>query len=137
MIKFESSRDNAKHTPLDTPTRMDRGSLQQHGDNALGPAREFGRTDLTELRAGHDGNVLPGPRRAGPLPGLADLAAGRAGAGRGARARLAGPAAGTGDRRPAGGWRLAAGFGLALVPIVAAPLAAQLLWAGIGAVRPG
>ena len=31
------------HTPLDTPAAMDRGSLQQHGDNALGLAREFGR----------------------------------------------------------------------------------------------
>ena len=24
------------HTPLDTPAAMDRGSLQHHGDNALG-----------------------------------------------------------------------------------------------------
>ena len=32
------------------PQSMDRGSLQHHGDNALGLAREFGRTDLTRLR---------------------------------------------------------------------------------------
>ncbi|MEK8109219.1 hypothetical protein NKG94_39950 [Micromonospora sp. M12] len=33
--------------------------------------------------------------------------------------------------------RLAAGFGLALVPIVAAPVAAQLLWLAITTIRPG
>lgn len=35
------------------------------------------------------------------------------------------------------GRRLAAGFGLALVPIVAAPLAAQALWAAVTAIRLG
>lgn len=120
------------HTPLDTPAAMDRGSLQMHGDNALGLAREFGRADLTALRAGHDATYFPVPGGLVRYPGwltwpLAALAAlgvlvlgwlvrrtGRAGAG-----------------------RLAAGFGLALVPIVAAPVAAQLLWAGITALRPG
>ncbi|WP_422754483.1 M28 family peptidase [Micromonospora sp. WMMD708] len=120
------------HTPLDTPAAMNRGSLQMHGDNALGLAREFGRADLTALRAGHDATYFPVPgglvRYPGwltwPLAALAVLGvlvlgwqvrrAGRAGAG-----------------------RLVAGFGLALVPIVVAPVAAQLLWAGITALRPG
>lgn len=31
------------HTPLDTPEAMDRGSLQQHGDNALGLAGSSAR----------------------------------------------------------------------------------------------
>ena len=40
----------AYHTPLDTPERLDRGSLQQHGENALRLARSLGNTDLTELK---------------------------------------------------------------------------------------
>ena len=47
------------HTPLDVPARVDRGSLQMHGDNALGLAREFGRTDLGDLSAGHDDTYFP------------------------------------------------------------------------------
>ncbi|MFI1193004.1 M28 family peptidase [Micromonospora sp. NPDC020750] len=120
------------HTPLDTPAAMDRASLQQHGDNALGLAREFGRTDLTDLRSGHDATYFPVPGGLVRYPGwlvlpLA-LAALVAVAALGWLARRRG-------RTTYG--RLAAGFGLALVPIVAAPLAAQLLWAGITAVRPG
>ncbi|MBM7082331.1 M28 family peptidase [Micromonospora humidisoli] len=120
------------HTPLDTPAAMDRGSLQMHGDNALGLAREFGRADLTALRAGHDATYFPVPGGLVRYPGwltwpLAALAV------------LGVLALGWLVRRTgrAGAGRLAAGFGLALVPIVAAPVAAQLLWAGITALRPG
>ncbi|MBW4703385.1 M28 family peptidase [Micromonospora sp. RL09-050-HVF-A] len=120
------------HTPLDTPAAMDRGSLQMHGDNALGLAREFGRTDLTALRAGHDASYFPVPGGLVRYPGwltwpLAALAV------------LGVLALGWLVRRTgrAGTGRLFAGFGLALVPVVAAPVAAQLLWAGITALRPG
>ncbi|MEU7980268.1 M28 family peptidase [Micromonospora sp. NPDC049081] len=120
------------HTPLDTPAAMDRGSLQMHGDNALGLAREFGRADLTALKSGHDATYFPVPgglvRYPGwltwPLAALAVLGV----LVLGWQVRHTGRA-GTG--------RLFAGFGLALVPIVAAPIAAQLLWAGITALRPG
>nr|WP_229687127.1 M28 family peptidase [Micromonospora parathelypteridis] len=120
------------HTPLDTPAAMDRGSLQQHGDNALGLAREFGRTDLTELRSGHDATYFPVPGGLVRYPGwltlpLALLAV-AAVAALGWLTRRSGRAS-TG--------RLAAGFGLALVPIVAAPVAAQLLWLAITTIRPG
>jgi hypothetical protein len=39
----------AYHTPLDNPVLLDRGSLQQHGENALSLARALGNTDLTQL----------------------------------------------------------------------------------------
>ncbi|MEV7985122.1 M28 family peptidase [Micromonospora sp. NPDC085948] len=120
------------HTPLDTPAAMDRGSLQQHGDNALGLAREFGRTDLTELRSGHDATYFPVPGGLVHYPGtftlpLALLAV-AAVAALGWLVRRRGRAS-TG--------RLAAGFGLALAPIVVAPVAAQLLWLAITTIRPG
>jgi peptidase M28-like protein len=39
----------AYHTPLDNPALLDRGSLQQQGENALSLARGFGNADLTQL----------------------------------------------------------------------------------------
>ena len=39
----------AYHTPQDNPQMLDRGSLQQHGENALSLARSLGNTDLTQL----------------------------------------------------------------------------------------
>ncbi len=39
----------AYHTPLDNAGVLDRGSLQQHGENALSLARRFGNADLTQL----------------------------------------------------------------------------------------
>ncbi|WP_446217037.1 M28 family peptidase [Micromonospora sp. IBHARD004] len=120
------------HTPLDTPAAMDRGSLQQHGDNALGLAREFGRTDLKALRSGHDATYFPVPGGLVRYPGWLTLPL----------ALLAVAAVGVlgwllRRRGRATAGRLAAGFGLALAPIVAAPLGASLLWAGITTLRPG
>ena len=40
----------AYHTPLDNPQLIDRGSLQQHGENALALARGFGNADLAQLQ---------------------------------------------------------------------------------------
>lgn len=120
------------HTPLDTAESLDRGSLQHHGANALGLAREFGRTDLTRLDAGGDATYFPVLGSLVSYPGAATwpLAA---------LALLAVAALGWLARRQGRtSWsRLAAGFGLTLVPLVAAPVAAQLLWAAIVAVRPG
>ncbi|MGC4762476.1 M28 family peptidase [Micromonospora sp. DT46] len=120
------------HTPLDTPAAMDRSSLQHHGDNALGLAREFGRVDLRALDSGNDATYFPVPGGLVRYPGwlvlpLALLALA-------AVAALGWLALRRG--RTTGG-RLAAGFGLALLPLVLAPLAAQLLWAAITALRPG
>ncbi|MEV5694927.1 M28 family peptidase [Micromonospora globbae] len=120
------------HTPLDTAAALDRASLQQHGDNALGLAREFGRIDLTDLRAGGDATYFPLPGGLVRYPGWLTLPL--------ALIALAAVAALGWLVRRRGrttGRRLAAGFGLALVPIVAAPLAAQALWAAVTAIRPG
>lgn len=120
------------HTPLDTAESLDRGSLQHHGANALGLAREFGRTDLTRLDAGGDATYFPVLGSLVSYPGAATwpLAA---------LALLAVAALGWLARRQGRtSWsRLAAGFGLTLVPLVAAPVAAQLLWAATVAIRPG
>ncbi len=40
----------AYHTPLDNPQLLDRGSLQQHGENALSLARRFGNADLAQFQ---------------------------------------------------------------------------------------
>jgi hypothetical protein len=40
----------AYHTPLDNAQLLDRGSLQQHGENALSLARTLGNADLTQLQ---------------------------------------------------------------------------------------
>ncbi|MDG4821332.1 M28 family peptidase [Asanoa sp. WMMD1127] len=120
------------HTPLDTPATVDRRTLQQHGDNALGLVRAFGATDLGALKAGGDATYFPVPGTlvvypgwlTWPLAGLALLAV----------LALAVLTVRTGR---ASWGRLAGGFGLALVPIVVAPLAAQLLWTLVTAIRPG
>ncbi|HEX5594809.1 MAG TPA: M28 family peptidase [Micromonosporaceae bacterium] len=120
------------HTPLDTVESLDRGSLQQHGDNTLALARAFGDLDLATLQADEDATYFPLPgvlvrypgSLAGPLALLAVLAV----------ATLAWLA----RRRGRLTWsRLGVGWALGLVPIVLAPLAAQQLWAAVTALRPG
>ncbi|SCL13793.1 Zn-dependent amino-or carboxypeptidase, M28 family [Micromonospora rhizosphaerae] len=120
------------HTPLDTPAAMDRRSLQQHGDNALGLAREFGRTDLKALRSDHDATYFPVPGGLVRYPGwltlpLALLAVGTVG--------VLGWLLRRHGRVTTG--RLVAGFGLTLPPILAAPVGASLLWAAVTTLRPG
>ncbi|GLY23615.1 M28 family peptidase [Micromonospora sp. NBRC 101691] len=120
------------HTPLDTAESMDRRSLQHHGDNVLALAREFGRTDLDTLDAAHDATYFPVPGGLVRYPGWLTWPLALAGL-------LAVAALGWAARRQgrASLPRLAAGFGLAAVPLVAAPLAAWLLWTAVLAVRPG
>lgn len=120
------------HTPLDTPAAMDRASLQHHGDNALGLAREFGRVDLRALDSGHDATYFPVPGGLVRYPGWLVLPLALL-----ALAAVAALGWLTLRRGRTTGGRLAAGFGLALLPLVLAPLAAQLLWAAITALRPG
>jgi hypothetical protein len=124
----------AYHTPQDTPSRLDLRSLQHHGDAALALARALGGADLATLArpAGHDDTYFPAfgvlVRYPGwlvwPLAILAVLAVAAA-------AWLA-------RRRREVRWSgAAAGLGLTLVPLVVAPVAAQLLWVALVAARPG
>jgi hypothetical protein len=121
------------HTPQDRPSYMDQGSLQHHGANALGLARAFGAADLGELStpSANDATYFPVlgllVRYPGwlvwPLAVLALLAVG-------AFAFVA-------NGRAETTWkRVAAGFGLGLIPILIAPVAAQLLWALLVVLRP-
>ncbi|MFK3981362.1 M28 family peptidase [Micromonospora sp. NPDC050397] len=120
------------HTPLDTPANVDRGSLQQHGANTLALAREFGATDLADLRASGDATYFPVPGALVRYPGwltwplalLAVVAVGLLGWS-------------TRRRRGVSWSRLGAGFGLALLPIVVAPVLAQLFWLAVTTIRPG
>ncbi|MET8148325.1 M28 family peptidase [Actinoplanes sp. NPDC049668] len=120
------------HAPTDTPEAMDTDSLQHLGDNTLALARDLGGRDLAGLRSGGDATYFPVPGGLAVYPGaltwpLAALAllAVLALAWLARRRGLAGPG------------RLAAGFGLALVPIIVVPVLAQLLWALLKVIRPG
>ncbi|CCH88837.1 membrane metallopeptidase [Modestobacter italicus] len=124
----------AYHTPEDTPERMDRGSLQAMGDNTLALTRALGDDDLGALAEPAAGDAVYFPVLGGlvrypgalvwPVAGLAVVAVG-------ALAVVARRRTGTSLRRSL------AGFGLAAVPVVLAPLAAQGAWALLVAVRPG
>lgn len=122
------------HTPLDRPGSMNKGSLQHHGDNTLALAKAFGRADLGPLMrpAGHDATYFPLPGFLMRYPGwlvwpIAVLAL----LGVGALAFLA-------RRRGLTSWpRVAAGIGLALVPLVVAAVLAQVLWMILSTLRPG
>ena len=124
----------AYHTPQDDASTMDQASLQHHGDNALALARAFGAADLAEVRtpAGYDASYFPVLGLLVQYPGwlvwpLAVLALVAVGA----LAYLL-------RRRGEITWgRLAAGSGLALAPLVAAPVLAQLLWLLLVTLRPG
>jgi hypothetical protein len=119
------------HAPTDVPSAMDRDSLQHHGDNAVVLARAFGDTDLGRLEARSDATYFPVPGGLARYPGwlvwpIAVLAL--------ASVLLL---AGLAKRRGlVSGGRLTAGFLLALVPIVLAPLAAQGFWMLMTLIRP-
>jgi hypothetical protein len=119
------------HAPTDLPSSMDRDSLQHHGDNALALARELGDDDLTRLGSDEDATYFPAPgvlvRYPGslvwPLAALA-LVAVLALAVLARRRGLVTAKRGTGA------------FAVTLIPIVAAPVLAQLYWVVLKLIRP-
>ncbi len=123
----------AYHTPQDKPSYMDRSSLQHHGDNALGLARAFAGADLTALAkpSAYDATYFPALTVLVRYPGwlvwpFAVLAL----------VAVTGLAVVVRRRGLVTGKRTAAGFGLALVPLLGAPVAATLMWMALVAVRP-
>ena len=120
------------HTPQDTPAAMDRGSLQEHGANALALARGFGSADLSARRATGDDTYFPVLGALIRYPGwlvlpLALLAA----------LAVAAAIVLARSRRLITLPRLAAGAGLAVLPIAVPAALAQLGWAALSWFRPG
>ncbi len=124
----------AYHSPQDVPERLDRGTLQALGDNALATARALGDADLAAVTAPADGDATYFPvlgelvRYPGTLVwplavttlvavGVLVLVLRRRGI--------------SSLRRTTGATVLAA------LPLVLAPLAAQGLWELLVLVRPG
>jgi hypothetical protein len=124
----------AYHSPQDVPERLDRGTLQALGDNALATVRELGDRDLTAL-------ARPGADDATYFPVLGELVR--------YPGRLVWPVAGGAvavvgllvllvHRRGTSSLRRTTGAtALAALPLVLGPLAAQGLWLLLVAVRPG
>ncbi|MEV4642859.1 M28 family peptidase [Actinoplanes sp. NPDC049548] len=120
------------HTPVDTPDSMSRDSLQHHGETVLALTRDLGDRDLATLRSGGDATYFPVPGGLAHYPGswtwplavaalVAVLALGWVARRRGlatARRQLAATA-------------------LTLVPVLAVPVLAQLLWILLKIIRPG
>lgn len=122
------------HSPQDRPERVNLGTLQQHGDNALALTQQLGNADLGPLAvpAAHDATYFPVLGMLVQYPGTmvwpwAILAA------------LSVIVAGwlLVRRSIAGPGRLAVGAALMLVPLVVAAVVAQLFWVLLVALRPG
>ncbi|MGX6602941.1 M28 family peptidase [Micromonosporaceae bacterium Da 78-11] len=119
------------HAPTDLPSAMDQDSLQHHGDNALALARDLGGLDLTTLAGDQDATYFPAPgllvrypgRLVLPLAVLALVAV----AALGVLARRRGFVTGK---------RGAAAAGLTLLPIIVAPVLAQVYWSVLKLIRP-
>jgi hypothetical protein len=119
------------HAPTDVPSVMDRDSLQHHGDNTLAVTRELGGRDLSRLSSDDDATYFPAPgllvRYPGglvwPLAGLALVAV----VVLGWLARRRGLVTGR---------RLTGGAVVALLPIIVAPVLAQLFWVLLKLIRP-
>jgi hypothetical protein len=122
------------HSPQDTPDRLDRGTLQALGDNALALTRSLGDRDLTALAepAAGDATYFPLPGMLAHYPGtfvwpLAGVALAAV-----AVLALVLRVRGISSLRRSVGGAL-----LALVPLVLGPLAAQGLWQLLVLTRPG
>jgi hypothetical protein len=120
------------HAPTDLPSAMDLDSLQQHGDNTLALARSLGTMDVADTRSSGDATYLPVPwgqasypvTLVWPLAGLALLA-------------VAALLVLSRRRGLTSAGRLVTAFAATLVPIVLAPVLAQVFWRVLVLIRPG
>jgi hypothetical protein len=119
------------HAPTDVPASMNKDSLQHHGDNALAVTRVLGDRDLAALKSGDDATYFPAPGLLVRYPG--ELVWPFA-----ALALIAVVALAWLARRRGltDGRRLAKAGALTLVPIIVAPVLAQLYWALLKLIRP-
>jgi hypothetical protein len=122
------------HSPEDKPSYMDKASLQHHGSNALAEMRAFGAADIASLSkpSAYDSTYFPLLGFLLQYPGW--LVWPLAALGLLAVAVLAVLARRRGLTSVG---KVVAGFGLGLIPLVLAPVLAQLLWVVLVAVRPG
>jgi hypothetical protein len=124
----------AYHTPQDVPERLDRGTLQAMGDNALALTRALGDRDLSGLAqpGAEDATYFPVLDRLARYPGswVWPLAAAA-----GVAVLLQVWVVGRRGESPLR-WTLA-GTLLAAVPLVGGAFAVQGFWAALVAVRPG
>ena len=124
----------AYHTPQDTPQRLDRGSLQAHGDNALALVRGLGAADLAPLAepAEEDATYFPVLDRLVRYPGSLVWPLALAAIGAVVLAVLV--------ARIRGELTLPRTLGavvLTALPLVLAPGAVQGMWLLMVALRPG
>ena len=123
----------AYHTPQDVPARLDRGTLQAHGDNALALTRELGGRDLGPLAepAAEDATYFPVLDRLVRYPGslVWPLAIGSLVA----VALLVLVARARGETSLP---RTLGAAGLTLLPLGLAPLSVQGLWSLLVLIRP-
>ncbi|MEO6714340.1 MAG: M28 family peptidase, partial [Mycobacteriales bacterium] len=124
----------AYHTPQDQPGRVNKRTLQAMGDNLLSLTRALDDADLTALAkpAAHDATYFPVLGRLARYPGWLVLPF--------AILAVIGVAVLVVLARRRGRsslLRSLAGAGLALIPLLLAPIAAQVLWIVLVAIRPG
>ena len=122
------------HSPQDTPDYFNIDTLQHHGSNALALAKAFGDGDIAELEQASAGDVTYFPVFGElvtypgwwvwPIAILALLA-------------VAGLVVLCRTRGLFSVGRFFAGFGLGIIPLIAAAVLAQLLWWLLTLIRPG
>ena len=124
----------AHHTLQDTPDRLDRGSLQAHGDNALALVRELGGADLGPLAepAAEDATYFPILDRLVRYPGSLVWPLAIASLGAVLLAVLVARVRGE-TTLP----RILGATVLAALPLLLAPLAVQGMWRVMVVVHPG
>lgn len=122
----------AYHTPQDTPSRLDRGTLQALGDNTLALTRDLGDADLTDLARPGDGDATYFPLPTGLVRHPGSLVWPLA-----AAAVLGVVVLAVVDRRRGSSLpRTLLGTLAAPVPLALAPLAVVGLWRLLVIVRP-
>ncbi|MEV4887771.1 M20/M25/M40 family metallo-hydrolase [Nonomuraea sp. NPDC055795] len=120
------------HTPLDDPAHLDRGSLQQMGDNALAVAASLGSKDLGALESAGEQVFFTVPGALVRYPGWLEIPIAAL------ALVMALAVVFVVRRRGLVSWpRALAGLAVSLVTVVLAGAWGYALWPLLGALRPG